>query len=322
MPSRREVIAGLGALAVRPASAQGDPSRPVTVVVPYPAAGSADVMARLLAAAMGADLGTSFVVDNRGGGAGTIGSSAVARAAPDGHTLLIGTQQTHAANVSLLRRLPYDPVQDFTPIAGLATIPHLLVARRGLGVADMAGLVRQARAKPDGLTYGSTGLGSASHLAMELFRREAGLGPMVHVPFRGVAPMVQELLGGRLDIAMASIPGVVSPVKAGSLMALAVARDRRVPLLPDLPTTTESGVPGVEADAWFALFGPAGMAPGAVDRLYGALGRALGRADVAGKLADQGVVVDLRPGAEVAAGLPGEIRRWAEIVQAAGITSE
>jgi tripartite-type tricarboxylate transporter receptor subunit TctC len=328
MLTRRATIVALGAasvgtvLGVRPGRTQTFPNRPVTIVVPYPPGGSVDVMVRILAAAMGPDLGTTFVIENKGGGAGAIGTLAAARAAPDGYTLLLGTQQTHAANVSLLKRLPYDPVKDFTVIAGLAVIPHLLVARKDLGPASVAELIALARTKPDTLNYGSTGLGSASQLAMELFRKQAGIAPMVHVPFRGAAPLVQELLGGRIDIAMISIPSVVSAVKADRLKALAVARETRIPLVPDLPTTAEAGVPGVNADAWFALFAPAGTPQAIVDRLYQALAKAMAREDVEAKFVEQGIGVVLRPGPEAAQELPGEIRRWAEVVQAAGISPE
>lgn len=320
---RAAIAASIGTvLGSRPGRAETYPNRPVTVVVPYPSGGSVDVMARILGVAMGADLGATFVIENKGGGAGTIGALAVARAAPDGYTLLLGTQQTHAANVSLLKRLPYDPVKDFAVIAGLAVIPHLLIARKDLGPGSVAELVALARSTPDGLNYGSTGLGSASQLAMELFRKQAGIETMVHVPFRGAAPLVQELLGGRIDIAMVSIPSVVSAVRAGSLKALAAAREARIPLMPDLPTTAEAGVPGVDADAWFALFAPAGTPGPVIERLYQALDKAIAREDVRGKLLDQGIVVALRPGAEVARELPAEIRRWAEVVRAAGIAAE
>jgi len=321
--TRRHTLGTLAGAAFAPrAFAQAYPARPITIVVPYPAGGSVDVVARILGEAMGPDLGTNFVVENKGGAAGSVGSAAVARAAPDGYTLVLGTQQTHATNPSLLKALPYDPVKDFSPVAGLAVIPHLLVTRKDLGVSSVKELIALANAKPDGLTYGSTGLGSASHLAMELFRKQAGIGKLVHVPFRGGSPMMQELLGGRVDLSIASIPTVIAQVDAGDLKALAVAREERIARLPDLPTTTEAGVPGVDADAWFALFAPASTSQDIIDRLYAAIGKAAAREEVRQKIAAQGMVLALRPGAEIAKELPGEVAKWAAVVQAAGVKAE
>lgn len=328
MLTRRTMLAALSVLSTPGRSHADDtglrhyPSRPVVLVVPYPPGGSVDSVGRILAAAMGQDLGVNVVVENRGGAAGSIASTVVARAEPDGHTLVLGTQQTHATNPSLLAQIAYDPVKDFAPVAGLAVIPHLIATRNDLGVSDVRGLIALARSRPQGLIYGSTGQGSSSQLATELFRMRAGIERLVHVPFRGAGPMVQELIAGRIDFCLVSIPSVVSFVEAGSVKALAVARARRIERMPDLPAITEAGMTGVDADAWFALFAPARTPPPIIERLFQAVSKTLRRDDIRAGLAAQGVVIALTPGSTIASSLPSEIARWAEVVKAAGVKPE
>jgi tripartite-type tricarboxylate transporter receptor subunit TctC len=294
----------------------------LTIVVPYPAGGSVDVMARLLGDAMSADLGQPVIVENKAGASGSIGAAAVARAAADGHTLVLGTQQTHATNPSVLRALPYDPVKDFTPVLGLAVVPHLLVTRKSLGAGDVAAFISAANASPDGLIFGSTGIGSASHLAAEHFHQKAGIAKAVHLPFRGVAPMVQELLGGRVDYAVASIPGVIAQVQAGDVTALAVVRNRRLGTLPNLPALAEVGIADVDADAWFAMFGPAALPADVTARLAASITKALADDGVRSKLEAQGVEIVVRTAADIGAALPGEVSRWAAIAAAANVKPE
>ena len=324
MLSRRAVVAGLvgsAALSLRPAATQPFPSRTITIVVPYPAGGPVDLVARLIAQEAAADLGQSIVIDNRAGGSGVIGSAAVARAEPDGHTLVLGTNQTHATNQSLLKNCPYDAVKDFAPVAGIAEIPHVLVTRKDLGVADAAALVKLLKEKPGALNYGSTGNGSASHLAGELFKAKAGVDAQ-HVPFRGAAPMTQELVAGRIDYAFATLPSVVGQIEGGELKALAVASPHRAARLPAVPTLSEAGVPGVEADAWFALFAPAKTPESAVARLHAAVVAALSKEGSKEALAKQGMTLALRSPAEVAAALPAEVAKWAAVIKAANISVE
>ena len=322
MLTRRAAIAALAGMAVaRPAHAQSFPSRAVTLVVPYPAGGPVDAVARLIAPGMADDLKQSVLIDNRGGGAGVIGSVAVARAEPDGHTLELGTNQTHATNQSLLKNTPYDAVKDFAPVAGIADIPHVLVVRRELPATSFAALVALAKSKPGALNYGSTGNGSASHLAAELFKTRAGV-DLLHVPFRGAAPMTTELLAGRVDVSFASLPSVIGYIDAGVLSALAVASPKRAPRLPDVPTLAEAGVSGVEADAWFALFAPAKTPAATIGRLHGAVVHALAQDTVKKAFAAQGMTLSVRPPAEVAAWLPGELEKWAAVIKAAGVVAE
>jgi tripartite-type tricarboxylate transporter receptor subunit TctC len=326
MLTRRAALTALAGLtAVRGARAQPRPSdfpsRPITIVVPYPAGGPVDVTARLIAQAVGKGLGQPILVDNRGGGAGVVGSLTVAHAEPDGHTLILGTNQTHATNQSLLKNCPYDAVTDFAPVVGVAEIAHVLVVRHGLAAGDVGELVKLATASPGELNYASTGIGSASHLAAELFKTRAGV-ELQHIPFRGSAPMTTELLAGRVDLTFATLPSVVSYIDAGVLRALAVASPRRTPRLPDLPTLTEAGVPGVEADAWFTLFAPARTPTPVSEKLYRAVSAALTTAAASQAVAKQGMALALRTPTELAAWLPGEVAKWASVVKAAGLVVE
>ena len=322
MLTRRAALASLaGLVAARTAGAQTFPSRTITLVVPYPAGGPVDAVARLIAQPAADHLKQSIVVDNRAGGSGMIGSAAVARAEPDGHTLVLGTNQTHATNQSLLKNCPYDAVKDFSPVAGLTDIPHVLVVRRDLAASSLAELVALAKSKPGELTYGSTGNGSASHLAAELFKAKAGV-DLLHVPFRGAAPMTTELLAGRIDVSFATLPSVIGYIDTGALRALSVASPRRAARLPNAPTLTEAGVPGVEADAWFALFAPARTPASAIDRLYNAFSAALNTDAAKAAIASQGMTLSLRPPAEIGPWLPGEVAKWAAVIKSAGVTVE
>src|SRR5215212_3947211 len=275
MLTRRTALgAMIGLVTVRRANAQNFPSRPITVVVPYPAGGPVDITARLIAQSVGNSLGQPIAVDNRGGGAGVIGSVAAQHAPPDGHTLVLGTNQTHATNQSLLKNCPYDAVKDFAAVAGIADIAHVLVVRQGLEAENVGALVALAKKSPGALNYASTGVGSASHLAAELFRTKAGV-DLQHIPFRGSAPMTTELLAGRVDLTFATLPSVISHIDASALRALAVASAKRAARLPNLPTLAEAGVAGVEADAWFALFAPTQTPAAIVERLHRAVSAGL-----------------------------------------------
>ncbi|MEA2933770.1 MAG: hypothetical protein QOD74_416 [Variibacter sp.] len=323
MPTRRAALGGiaLASLVPRIGRAQSFPARTITIIVPYPAGGPTDLVARLIAEGAVADLRVSLVVDNRAGGSGVIGTAAAARAEPDGHTLVLGTNQTHATNQSLIKNCPYDAVRDFAPVAGIADIQHVLVVRKDLPVTNAADLVRLAQEKPGALNYGSTGNGSASHLAAELFKVRTGTS-MQHVPFRGSAPMQQELVAGRLDLSIATLPSVIGQIEGGELKALALASPRRAARLPDVPTLHEAGIPGVEADAWLALFAPAATPAAVTDRLHAAVRSAMGADAAATAIAKQGMSVALRSPAEVAGWLPGEVQKWAEVIRAANIASE
>jgi tripartite-type tricarboxylate transporter receptor subunit TctC len=322
MLTRRAALAALLATTVlRPAHAQTFPSRSLTIIVPYPAGGPTDVLARLVAQHAGPELGQSIQVDNRGGGAGVIGSVAALHAEPDGHTLVLGTNQTHATNQSLLKNHPFDAAKDFTAVSGLAEVPHVLVVRKDLAVRDVGELVALAKLKPGGLTCGSTGVGSASHLTMELFRTRADLA-MLHVPFRGSAPLMTELLAGRIDVSFATLPTVAAQVDNGDVKALAIASAARTPRLPGIATLKETGIAGVEADAWFALFAPAGTPLSARERLHQAIVRGMATDAARSVLAAQGMTRAVKSPAELTAMIPAEIEKWAAVIKAANVIPE
>jgi tripartite-type tricarboxylate transporter receptor subunit TctC len=321
MLTRRTTLAGLAALGLSAtAQAQSFPSRTITIVVPYPPGGPIDALARLIAQEASSDLGQSIVVENRPGGSGIIGTSAVARAEPDGHMLILGTNQTHATNQSLIKNCPYDAVRDFAPVAGIAAMPHVLVVRKSLAASSLGDLVAMAKAKPGSLTFGSMGNGSGAHLAGELFKTKAAI-DMLHVPFKGLSPMLTELLADRIDLSIAPLPGLISQqIESGNVRALALARAQRLPQLAAVPTFAEGGVPGVEADAWSALFAPAKTRPAAVERLHRAVAAALSKDAVRSSMAKQGLPVALKTPAEVAAMLPAEVEKWAAVIKVANVT--
>jgi tripartite-type tricarboxylate transporter receptor subunit TctC len=320
MIHRRSVVTGLAALVVpRTGRAQDFPTRTITIVVPYPPGGPIDALARVIAQDGANELGQPIVVENRPGGSGIIGTQAVARAEPDGHTLVLGTNQTHATNQSLVRNCPYDAARDFAAVAGIAAMPHVLVVRNSLAVTSVGEVVAMAKAKPGALTFGSTGNGSGAHLAGELFKTKAGI-DMLHVPFKGLSPMLTELLADRVDMSIAPLPGLIGQqIATGAVRALAVARAQRLPHLASVPTFAESGVPGVEADAWSALFAPARTPPAVIERLYRAIAAVLAKDTVRAAMAKQGIPADLKSPAEVAAMLPGEIAKWAVVIKTANL---
>jgi tripartite-type tricarboxylate transporter receptor subunit TctC len=323
MITRRATFAGLAVSALPlAAKAQNFPNRTITIVVPYPPGGPIDALARLIAQEGAGELNQSIVVENRPGGSGIIGANAVARAEPDGHTLVLGTNQTHATNQSLIKNCPYDAVKDFAPVAGIAAMPHVLVVRKSLGVANVGDVVAMAKAKPGALTFGSTGNGSGAHLAGELFKTKAGI-DMLHVPFKGLSPMLTELLADRIDMSIAPLPGLIGQqIESGSVRALGVASAQRVPQLASVSTFAQAGVPGVEADAWSALFAPAKTPPAVIERLYRVVATVLSKESVRAAMAKQGIPAALKPPAEIAAMLPGEVEKWAAVIKAANVTME
>ena len=325
MLNRRTMLARIGAcLGVcalsHSASAQSFPSRTITIVVPYPPGGPIDSLARLIAQEAAGDLKQPVVVENRPGGSGVIGVGAVARAEPDGYMLILGTNQTHATNQSLIRNWPFDAVKDFVPIAGVAAMPHVLVVRKDFEANTVGDVVAMAKAKPGALTFGSMGNGSGAHLAAELFKTRAGI-DMLHVPYKGLSPMTTELLAGRVDLSIAPLPGLIAQqIASGNIRALGIASAQRTPQLDTVPTFAEAGVTGVEADAWAGLFAPAKTPPAVIDQLYKAVAAALAKETVRANLARQGLPVALKTPAEMSAMLPGEIAKWAAVVKTANVT--
>jgi tripartite-type tricarboxylate transporter receptor subunit TctC len=304
-----------------PAQEQKFPTKPLTIIVPYPAGGPVDVVARLVGDVLKDKLGQNVVIDNRAGGAGVIGTMAAKQAGADPHVILFTTQQTHAVNESLLPNLTYSALNDFQVLSGVLTVPHVLVARRDFVAPDVAQLISFARQFPNQLSYGSTGNGSASHLAAELFKVRTGT-QIQHVPFRGAPPMLQELLGQRLDIAFATVPSVLQQIRAGQVKALAVASAKRLAVLPELPTLAEARVEGVEADAWFAAFAGAQAPEPAVALLAREFSAALASQSLSQKLAELGLVLNLMDRPALTRFVAAERDKWAEVIKTANIKPE
>jgi tripartite-type tricarboxylate transporter receptor subunit TctC len=248
-----------------PVAAQPFPHRPITLVVPFAAGGGTDSMARDLAKFMQEKLGQPVVVENKGGAGGALGADAVAKAKPDGHTLLFATS-TFATNAAIKPKLPFDPAKDFTPVAMIGRGPLLMVASQQLGARTVAQVIAAAKTRPDGLNYCSAGEGSINHLAGEMFRQKTGV-PMTHVPFKGSAPATVELLAGRVDVFFATVPTILPHVKAGKLAVLAITDDKRSPLFPDVPTMAQAGVAGYDVSTWWGILAPANMPPAVVETL-------------------------------------------------------
>lgn len=320
--SRRTAAALLAAAALaRPAAAQAWPSRPVRIVIPYPPGGPSDMIARLIGEVFQAQTGQALVADNRAGGNATIGTAAVAQAPADGGMVLLATSQTHAINLSVMDSIPYRPVEDFTPIAGLVALPHVLVVPAASPARDLAGLLAMLRAAPDRHNHGSTGYGTGGHLGGAMLMRVAGVSS-THVPFRGAAPMVTELLAGRLDYAIATLASVMPHIRSGALRPLGAASPNRLAQLPQVPTLAEQGVPGVELDAWYALFGPAGLPAEVVGTLARIASLTLDNPATVERLQEAGFVLWRRSPEELRDALPGEIARWGELVRTAGARVE
>lgn len=312
------VVALALALPMAGAQTPSFPSRPVTLVVPFPAGGALDVVARGLAEQMRLDLGQPVVVENRAGAGGTVGSAGVARAAADGYTVLFGSVATHAIAAGLYAKLPYDAIADFAPVTQLTSSPLVLAVSPALKVNAVAELVAEAKAQPGKLNYASTGNGTAVHIAGEAFRTAAGIN-VLHVPYKGGPQATTALLSGESAYMLANPQLVLPMVTAGKLRALAVTGPSRIDALPGVPTLKEAGIPGVEITTWFGLWAPKGTPAAVVERLNAAARKALGTAEMKRQLDAQG---DSPVGSSVAdftAFARAEHAYWVKFVQSAGI---
>lgn len=319
--SRRGVLMAAGAvvLPIRPAGAQSWPSGPLRLVVPFPAGGPTDIVARPLSQLLGEALGQPVVVDNKGGAGGTIGAENVARSAPDGQSLLMATVGTHAINVSLYRKLSYDPIRDFTPIALVASAPVAIVVNAGQSIRSLADLVQAARAKPGEFAYGSAGNGTPGHLSGALFEAAARV-RLRHIPYKGSAPAVADLAGGHIPAMFDPVQSVMTHLQSGRIRALAVTSPRRSPVLPDVPTVAESGFPGFESTAWWAVFAPARLPDAVTARLREEIARIAASASFRERLGNLGVVPNDQPALDLADYQRREIAKWAQAVAASGAT--
>lgn len=313
---RREILLSSAALLAAGVSAQALPTR---ILVGAPAGGSTDTLARTLATELGRLLGKTVIVENRPGAGGNIAAEAVARAAPDGNTLLMSFT-SHAINASLYSSLPFDPIRDFTPLTCVATSPSVLVAHPSVPAKDVRELIALARAKPGQLNFAIGAVGSSLHLAGDLFKMQSGAF-IVNIPYRGTAPAIQDVIAGQVELMFAAIGNAQAQVKAGKLKALGVTSARRLPAFPDVPAIAEV-LPGYESSAWFGLFGPARMAPELSRRISDAARQAIAAPEVRRRLDAEGAQAVGNSPEEFSKFVQGEIQRWARVVKFSGAKPE
>ncbi len=302
-----------------PAAAQGTyPSRPVRVIVPFAAGGTTDIFARLIADKLSQGLGQQFIIENRGGAGGNIGADAVAKAQPDGYTLVMGTVGTHAINASLYAKMPYDPLTDFEAVAFAAGVPNLMVVNpKNVKATNVKDFIAEAKAGTKRFNMASSGNGTSIHLSGELFKQMTGV-EMPHVPYRGSGPAINDLVGGQVEVMFDNLPSSIEQAKAGNLRALAVTSAQRSPALPDVPTLAESGLPGFEASSWFALFAPKGTPAEITGKLNAEVRKALEGDDLKRRFAEIGGEIKPMSPAELTAYVRSEHAKWAQVVKTSG----
>jgi tripartite-type tricarboxylate transporter receptor subunit TctC len=316
-PLRRFAIGASLALVAAWASAQTYPAKPIRIVVPFPPGGATDILARDVAQKLSEAWGQQVIVDNRPGAGGNIGSELVAHSAPDGYTLEMGTVGTHAINASLYAKMPYDHVKDFAPVILVAGVPNVLVVNPAVPANSVAELIAYAKANPGKLNFASSGNGTSIHLSGELFKVMAGV-QMTHIPYKGSAPAMQDLLGGQVQLMFDNLPPSLPQIKAGKVRALAVTSLTRAPALPDVPTVAEAGLPGFEASSWFGILAPAGTPPAIVARLNAEIAKWLATPEAKEKLSKQGANAAGGTPEDFAKHIAAETAKWAKVVKDSG----
>lgn len=320
LTTRRTALAALGITAFLPLSAAAQatfPSKPINIIVPFSAGGTTDILARIVGMYLGEELGQTVIIDNRPGAGGNIGGLAASRAAADGYTLFLGTVGTHAINAALYSKMPFDPIKDFAPLTRVATVPNLLVANPAQPFKDVKELIAYAKADPGKVNFGSSGSGSSVHLSGELFKSMAHV-DMVHVPYKGSAPAVSDLLGNQISIMFDNMPSAIQHVRSGKLRPLAVTTSKRSRELPDVPTIAEAGIPGYEATSWFGMWAPAKTPVEVQQKLHTALAKVLKNPAVIKKIEDQGGEVVLDTQAQFDAYIKTEAAKWGKVVKESG----
>jgi tripartite-type tricarboxylate transporter receptor subunit TctC len=325
-PSRRSILIGgaaFGALTTMPRRARADqwPSRPVKLVVPFAAGGTTDILARVVAAKASEEFGQQFIVENKAGAGGNIAADAVAKADPDGYTFIVGTPGIHAINQFVFKNMPYDQLKDIAPVIVIARVPNLCSVTNALPVKSVAELIAYAKSRPGELFYGTPGLGSTAHVSCELFKSMTGI-EITHVPYKGSAPALTDLIAGRVHLMIDNLPAAQPFAESGSIRPLAISTATRWPLLPDLPTIAEAGVPGYEAASWFTIGAPARTPDEIIVRLNASVDKFL--------KSDDGIARLRRLGAEPAGGSPDDMQRyvlaetdkWGKVAKFAGIKPE
>ena len=297
------------------------PSKPVRVIVPYPAGGTTDIIARIAANQLSERLKQPFIVENRAGASGAIGSQAVAQSAPDGYTLVMGTASSHGINSALQKNLPYDAVKDFAPVTVVANTPNIIIANTATPVKTLGDLVKLAKAEPGKINFGSTSPGGSPHMSAELLKMMAGI-DMTHVPYKGAAPMLTDLIGGQVQIGFDNLPSSIGFVKSGKVRALAVTTARRWPGAPDIPTVAESGVPGYEVSGWFGLLAPAGTPKAILLKLQSTVAEAVRTPEVAKQLRDLGAEPVANTPDVFAQEIRDDVDKWRKVVKSTGLKLE
>jgi tripartite-type tricarboxylate transporter receptor subunit TctC len=294
------------------------PSRNLRILVPFPAGGSSDTQARAIAEELSKKLGRAVIIENKPGAGGNLAASEAARSAPDGYTLYMATTATHAANINLYEKLTYDPVRDFQPLTMVTVYPQVIVPGERFKSLDLPGLIAAIKTNGDKLNFGSSGVGSPTHLGGELFNREVGTN-LMHVPYRGQGPAITDMLGGRLDVMFPSIPDALGQLQSGQLRAIAIMSDKRSPVMPNVPTTKELGYPTLLSAIWSAVYTTAGTPKPVVDRLARELAAIVDSPGFKDKFEAMGYEVKSSTPGELAAFAASETKRWGEIIKALDI---
>ena len=298
-------------------AADAYPDKPLTMVVPFSAGGTTDILARIVGQALGQELGQTIIIENKPGAGGNIGAQQASRAKADGYTLFMGTVGTHAINQALYKKLPYDPVKDFAPLSRVANVPNLLVAHPSRPYKTVQEMIAYAKKHPGEVTYGSPGSGASPHVSGALFQSMTGA-ELTHVPYKGSAPAISDLLGNQIAVMFDNMPSAIQHVRSGKLRPIAVTTAKRSPELPDVPTVAESGVPGYEATSWFGLWTQAKTPAPVQQRLYTAIAKVLKDPAVVKKINDQGGDVTIDTQAEFLSYIKSESAKWSKVVKDSG----
>ncbi|WP_313603570.1 Bug family tripartite tricarboxylate transporter substrate binding protein [Comamonas jiangduensis] len=304
---------GIGAAVAQ----DGYPNKPLTMVVPFSAGGTTDILARIVGQALGQELGQTIIIENKPGAGGNIGAQQAARAKADGYTLFMGTVGTHAINQALYKKLPYDPIKDFTPLSRVANVPNLLVAHPSRPYKTVKEMIEYGKKHPNEITYGSPGSGASPHVSGALFQSMTGA-QISHIPYKGSAPAMSDLLGNQIAIMFDNMPSAIQHVRSGKLRPIAVTTAKRSPELPDVPTIAEAGVPGYEATSWFGLWAVAGTPAPVLEKLHASLTKVLKDPAVAKKIGDQGGDVVVETPAQFEAFIKSEAAKWGKVVKESG----